>query len=311
MSGSYAIIGASGNDDAGNLSGSAYIFERVSEGDWGIGTKLLASDAAAGDYFGIDVGISGTRAIVGAYNDDDAGTSSGSAYIFERVGEGDWGTGTKLVAPDASTNSLYGNSVGIDGSRCIVGAFYVGSGMGAAYIYERVTEGDWGSGTKIVAPDAGSGDQFGESVALSGSYAIVGACYNDDTINNSGSAYIFERAAEGDWGTGTKFVAADPGNNDKFGEYVSIDQGNVIIGAKTKDDANGADSGAVYIFSFTLPVVAIPRTKTLYKPTTLNNKVYDSHTLFVVRTMKKVKNNTIDGEVGTDINMIFRYLLYR
>ena len=137
LSGSYAIIGASGNDDAGNLSGSAYIFERVSEGDWGIGTKLLASDAAAGDYFGIDVGISGTRAIVGAYNDDDAGTSSGSAYIFERVGEGDWGTGTKLVAPDASTNSLYGNSVGIDGSRCIVGAFYVGSGMGAAYIYMK------------------------------------------------------------------------------------------------------------------------------------------------------------------------------
>jgi len=46
-------------------------------------TKLTASDAAAGDQFGFSVSISGDTAIVGANFDDDAGTNSGSAYVFE------------------------------------------------------------------------------------------------------------------------------------------------------------------------------------------------------------------------------------
>ena len=44
--------------------------------------KLTASDAEAWDYFGFSVAISGNTAIVGAWHDDDAGTDSGSAYLF-------------------------------------------------------------------------------------------------------------------------------------------------------------------------------------------------------------------------------------
>ncbi len=46
-------------------------------------TKLTASDGMAIDFFGFSVAISGDRAIVGAYQDDDGGTDSGSAYIYE------------------------------------------------------------------------------------------------------------------------------------------------------------------------------------------------------------------------------------
>ena len=47
--------------------------------------KLTASDAAAGDVFGRvsnSASVSGDTAVVGAYLDDDAGASSGSAYVF-------------------------------------------------------------------------------------------------------------------------------------------------------------------------------------------------------------------------------------
>jgi hypothetical protein len=44
--------------------------------------KLTASDAAAGDAFGIAVAIDGLTAVVGAISDDDDGPSSGSAYVF-------------------------------------------------------------------------------------------------------------------------------------------------------------------------------------------------------------------------------------
>ena len=43
--------------------------------------KLVASDGAAEDYFGHSVSLSGDRALVGAYRDDDWGTDSGSAYV--------------------------------------------------------------------------------------------------------------------------------------------------------------------------------------------------------------------------------------
>lgn len=44
--------------------------------------KLTASDAAAGDRFGYSVAISGDTAVIGSYFDDDAGSYSGSAYVF-------------------------------------------------------------------------------------------------------------------------------------------------------------------------------------------------------------------------------------
>ena len=81
ISGDYAIVGAFGDDDAGHLSGSAYIFIRSGE-TWSEQAKITASDAAAGDRFGGSVFISGDYAIVGASGDDDAGEDSGSAYIY-------------------------------------------------------------------------------------------------------------------------------------------------------------------------------------------------------------------------------------
>jgi len=47
--------------------------------------KLSASDAAGGDNFGRSVSVSGDTAVVGSYLDDDAGSGSGSAYVFDVV----------------------------------------------------------------------------------------------------------------------------------------------------------------------------------------------------------------------------------
>jgi hypothetical protein len=44
--------------------------------------KLTASDAAADDWFGNSVAISGNTAVVGAIQDDDGSFDSGSAYLF-------------------------------------------------------------------------------------------------------------------------------------------------------------------------------------------------------------------------------------
>ncbi len=82
------VVGAHLNDDAGSRSGSAYVFVR-SGGAWSQQAKLTASDAAASDFFGSSVSISGDTVVVGACCDDDAGSSSGSAYVFDLLADGD------------------------------------------------------------------------------------------------------------------------------------------------------------------------------------------------------------------------------
>ena len=121
ISGDWAIVGASGDDDDGEDSGSAYLFKRDGE-VWDQKQKLTAEDADASDYFGMSVSIDGYWAIVGAERNDDDGEDSGSAYIFLTRDSTSWTELAKLTAADADTQDLFGKSVSIDGEYAIVGA---------------------------------------------------------------------------------------------------------------------------------------------------------------------------------------------
>ncbi|MCH8045257.1 MAG: PEP-CTERM sorting domain-containing protein [Planctomycetes bacterium] len=83
IDGNTALVGALGDDDAGQQSGSAYLFDVITGEEL---AKLTASDAAEFDRFG-SVGISGSVSIVGASRDDDDGSQSGSAYLFHSIPE--------------------------------------------------------------------------------------------------------------------------------------------------------------------------------------------------------------------------------
>ena len=74
-------VSISGNILVASTLGSAYIFTR-SKSTWIEQEKLIASDGEAGDRLGDSVSISGDTVVVGASNDDDNGSSSGSAYVF-------------------------------------------------------------------------------------------------------------------------------------------------------------------------------------------------------------------------------------
>ena len=71
---------------------------------------VTASDGAVSDQFGITVSISGDHAIIGAVGDDDAGNSSGAAYLFARDhgGADNWGELRKLTASDAAASDQFG-----------------------------------------------------------------------------------------------------------------------------------------------------------------------------------------------------------
>jgi hypothetical protein len=244
ISGNYAIVGANNSDDKGIESGSAYIFE-LSNGTWSQKQKLLASDGAASDFFGYSVSISGNYAIVGAWGDDDVGSYTGSAYIFE-LSNGTWTEKKKLLASDGAASDFFGRSVAISGNYAIVGARGDddnGESSGSAFIFE-LSNGTWTEKQKLLASDGAAGHWFGESVSISGNYAIVGAYYN----SNIGSAYIFE-LSNGTWSEKKKLLASDGAAGDKLGYSVAISDNYAIVGANS-DDTTINNVGAAYIFEF-------------------------------------------------------------
>ena len=188
----YALIGAYGDGDNGSYSGSAYVFHR-SGSTWSQQAKLIASDGAAFDWFGHSVSISGDYALVGAPDDDDNGSNSGSAYVFQRSGS-TWTQQAKLIASDGAADDRFGFSVSISGDYALVGAYGDGdngSASGSAYVFQR-SDSTWTQQVKLKASDGAADDVFGYSVSISGDCALVGAYGDDDNGTESGSIYFFE-----------------------------------------------------------------------------------------------------------------------
>lgn len=245
--GDRAIVSAIYNEDDGERSGCAYIFELVDD-TWIETQKLTASDASENDYFGSSVSILGEIALVGApRNDDGGGISSGSVYSFELVA-GTWEETQKLSASDAALGNSFGSSISLSDNRAIIGALRNIDGgdlSGAAYIFELIDD-IWVETQKLTASDADEFDYFGESVAISGDRVIIGASRNDDGGYNSGSAYIFELIAD-TWVETQKLTASDADASDKFGISVSISGERAIVGAPLNEYSD-ISSGTAYIF---------------------------------------------------------------
>ncbi|KAH8044569.1 hypothetical protein JL722_14621 [Aureococcus anophagefferens] len=173
--------------------------------------KFVASDAAADDYFGYSVAISGDLVVVGAYRDDDAGSKTGSAYVFRTTNDGgSWTQTAKLVASDAAATTTANpppsatspSSERTGGTKtppslasdAAADDYFAtpspsaatspppgaqdddaGSKTGSAYVFRTTNDGgSWTQTAKLVASDA-AGDNFGKSAAISGDLAAAGA----------------------------------------------------------------------------------------------------------------------------------------
>lgn len=247
----YAIAGAP-SDSSGEKSnnGSAYIL-RYSNGAWRECSKLFASDIESWDYFGTSVSISGEYAVVGAYGDDDHGSSSGAAYIFRRENSS-WTELMKLAPNDLNFQSLFGWSVSIDGDYAAIGAPGAGSGAyyysGAVYVFKR-NGSSWDQMAKLIAADRSGYSQFGVSVCIKGEYVLIGASGDSYIAEGGGSAYVFKREGMV-WTEQAKLVPNGVGAADGFGSSVSIDGDYAIVGAPHSDwyGKATAEPGSAYVF---------------------------------------------------------------
>lgn len=198
VEGDQAIIGALDEDTpAGASAGAAYLFTR-SGNAWTRSLQLLDSTGAAGDRFGVSVGVTADYAIVGAdFDDENSVSNCGSATIYAKnFFWGTWGQLGQKCRLETGANASLGRSVAIRGSRAIVGAPNWTNGTGRVWPL-TLTSGGWTSDGVIQSPpDATfgvSGAAFGFSVAIDGDVALVGQPRYSPYFPDVGQAHLFRK----------------------------------------------------------------------------------------------------------------------
>ena len=179
-------VGARRDGANGSNSGSAYLFDVAT----GLQiAKLLPNDGAAGDEFGYSISLDDGVVAVGSRWDQDNGTHSGSAYLFNV------GTGTqiaKLLPTGGAPEDHFGRNIAIEGGHVVLGSIgndENGFDSGSAYLFNVATGVQV---AKLFPSDAAVNDWFGMSVAISNDIVVIGARYDDDNGSDSGSAYVFD-----------------------------------------------------------------------------------------------------------------------
>ena len=198
ISGPRVVIGAPFDDTAAPDAGSAYVYDLGSATPTIPATTLSVPNARLGDSFGVSVAISGTRVVVGAYQEDTAAPSAGSAYVFDLTSAKPNLPVFTVANPSPAIFDFFGRAVAIDGTHVLVGApedDSAATDAGSAYMYDLSSatpvtpEGVFGVATPV------AGDSFGVSVASSGKRVVVGAWLEDTGGEDAGSVYIYDLAS--------------------------------------------------------------------------------------------------------------------
>jgi hypothetical protein len=294
------------SDNTSADSGASYIYRR-SGTSWAQEAYLKAVNNNASDVFGVSVTMSLDTAVVSAHYEDsnvttitngttassnNSNSASGAVYIYKRNGT-TWSQEAYIKAANNNVDDNFGRSLSLSGDTLAVGVPSEDSNQttitngttastdnsnlesGAVYVFKR-GGATWTQQAYIKAVNGEAGDQFGQSVSVSGDTLVVGANFEDSnqtsitngttaSSNNStadsGAAYVFRRVGT-TWSQEAYIKSANSNASDYFGVDVSLSGDTIAISAPSEDsnqttisnstsassnNSNSA-SGAVYIF---------------------------------------------------------------
>ncbi len=179
ISGSRAAVLSSAMDSYGLTNvGGVRIYEKVGT-TWTYQTTIIPPSAELeADKKSTSVVLSGNNLIMSNAN---IGSGSGRAWLFQRDTSGNW---NKAQTLNGVTNSRFGTSLAIDGSRVFIGA---PGGNGEVQIFTI-------SGSTLTAAGTASGvdanSDFGASLAVSGNRLVVGA--PGSAVNVTTTGHFFD-----------------------------------------------------------------------------------------------------------------------
>ena len=234
-----AVVGAEGDDDNGAESGSAYLFDVQTGRQL---HKLLPPGGGPCEEFGNAVSIHGDRVVVAAFGDGDLGPEAGSVHVFDTA------TGRhlrELHASDGEAFDRFGFSVAVVESTAVVGATEdddLGANAGAAYLFDVESGAQL---AKLTDRLGGSVDQFGFTVGLSETHALVGVFNGVQPGLEGGFAVLFDARS------GLEVERLSPPDGftaDGFGRAVALEGSTALVGAPD-DNTLGSNAGSAFLFS--------------------------------------------------------------
>jgi hypothetical protein len=143
----------------------------------------------------------------------------------------------------------FGRSIDISGARAVVGAYQENGGEGAVYVFTRLSD-TWSIEARLVSPNPDD-EQFGDSVAISGTTIAVGAPLDDQAgAFRSGSVYVYQRnGTTGAWDLQATLSSAGGHQAwEAFGGAVALDGNLLAVGAVDRDQAGQVDAGGVFVY---------------------------------------------------------------
>lgn len=169
-----------------------------------------------------------------------------------QIAQASWLETAKLVGNDTLPGSWAGwggKGVDISGDTIIFGAAQPnGVGTGEAYVFQK-SSGGWMQIAELTADDGEVGEDFGYSVAIDGTTAVIGARNENSLGGGAGAAYVFEYDNFA-WQQVAKLTASDGAFSDLFGNDVAIFGDTIVVGADHDRD-QGHATGAAYVFQNT------------------------------------------------------------
>lgn len=204
--------------------------------------QLLASDGFKDNRFGHAVALRGDLLVVGAFQDNDLGLQSGSAWVYRRRGN-DWVVEQKLTASDGQSYDMFGYAVATDGNIIAIAASGKDStiaDVGQVYVFRKVGL-NWTEQQKFIPDGLGPYDGHQMQLATDGDLIVIGFPLKDFEV---GSAFVY-RFNGSQFDVEQELKANDGVPNDDFGFAVSV-SGNAILVGAAQDSGDGA--GKAYVF---------------------------------------------------------------
>jgi len=224
-------------------------------------TLSLANRAKAtvASYSGLRVIDSAGRAIAATMSAAEGGRAisieiddTGALYPLQV--DPAWNEATALAAPIPQASAEFGYSVAISGSNAVVGApdetVNSDSGAGEAWVFNNAGGTTWNEATALTAPSPQASAEFGYSVAISGSNAVVGA--PDETVNSdsaAGKAWVYFNPSGPAWDEVAALTAPNAQADANFGNSVAISGSNIVVGAWCETVSGRASAGEAWVFN--------------------------------------------------------------
>lgn len=227
VQGDRMVVGDPYDSDMGREAGAAYVYQRTPAGAWQLVTRLEAPGGAREDRFGSAVAIHGDTIVIGAPGDDDAGTNTGSVYVFQDTGSS-IAYATKFYAVDRYANDYFGSDLDFDGTHLVVGTRQrTASVPRRAYVFREAHVGSWTQAARLLSASGATSGDFGWAVTIEDDTVVV-----TDPAEALGRAYVYQRSDAGTWPTTptATLVGSNLSTGASFGEDVAIDGQTILVG---------------------------------------------------------------------------------